>query len=281
MNGATGRVHTSYNQTVTSTGRLSSSNPNLQNIPIKTDLGKKIREAFVPEEGSVMLAADYSQVELRLMAHLSGDELLLKSFERGEDIHTRTAAEVFGIFPQMVTPKMRREAKVINFGILYGMSGFGLSKELGVSPRAASAYIEGYFSKYKGVKAFMESTVKSAKAKGYVSTIMDRRCYLPDINSANGMQRQFAERAAINAPLQGSAADVIKVAMVKIHRRLIAERLKSIMIMQVHDELVFEVPEGELDLMKRLVTEEMEGVVKLKAPLVVDIGVGKNWAEAH
>lgn len=281
VNSATGRVHTSYNQTVTSTGRLSSSDPNLQNIPIKTDLGKKIREAFVPEEGSIILAADYSQVELRLMAHLSEDDLLLKSFEKGEDIHTRTAAEVFGIFPQMVTPKMRREAKVINFGILYGMSGFGLSKELGVSPKMASAYIEGYFNKYKGVKAFMEATVETAKVKGYVSTIMNRRCYLPDINSSNGMQRQFAERAAINAPLQGSAADVIKVAMVNIHRRLIAEELKSMMIMQVHDELVFEVPEEELDLMKKLVAEEMEGVVELKSPLVVDIGVGKNWAEAH
>ncbi|MDT8317728.1 MAG: DNA polymerase I [bacterium] len=281
VKGKTGRVHTSYNQTVTSTGRLSSSEPNLQNIPIKTELGKKIREAFVPEAGSVILAADYSQVELRLMAHLSGDDLLLKAFERGEDIHTRTAAEVFGIFPQMVTPQMRREAKVINFGILYGMSGYGLARELGCSPKIANAYIEGYFNKYRGIKAYMESIVEGAKEKGYVSTIMDRRCYLPEINSSNGMQRQFAERAAVNAPLQGSAADIIKVAMVKIHRRLIDEGLKSKMIMQVHDELVFEIPEGELGLMKKLVAEEMEGVVELKAPLVVDIGIGANWAEAH
>lgn len=277
----TGRVHTSYNQTVTSTGRLSSSEPNLQNIPIKTELGKKIREAFVPEAGSVILASDYSQVELRLMAHLSEDDLLLKAFERGEDIHTRTAAEVFGIFPQMVTPQMRREAKVINFGILYGMSPYGLSRELGVSPKVASAYIEGYFNKYRGIKAYMESIVVGAKEKGYVSTIMNRRCYLPEINSANGMQRQFAERAAVNAPLQGSAADIIKVAMVNIHRRLLDEGLKSKMIMQVHDELVFEIPQEELDLMKKLVAEEMEGVVQLKAPLVVDIGIGANWAEAH
>ena len=277
----TGRVHTSYNQTVTSTGRLSSSEPNLQNIPIKTELGKKIREAFIPEEGSVIMAADYSQVELRLMAHLSEDDLLLKAFERGEDIHTRTAAEVFGIFPQMVTPQMRREAKVINFGILYGMSGYGLARELGCSPKIANAYIEGYFNKYRGIKAYMESIVKGAREKGYVATIMDRRCYLPEINSANGMQRQFAERAAVNAPLQGSAADIIKVAMVRIHHRLINEGLKSKMIMQVHDELVFEIPEEELDLMKRLVAEEMEGVVELKAPLVVDIGIGANWAEAH
>ena len=277
----TGRVHTSYNQTVTSTGRLSSSDPNLQNIPIKTELGKKIREAFIPEPGSVILAADYSQVELRLMAHLSEDDLLLKAFERGEDIHTRTAAEVFGIFPQMVTPQMRREAKVINFGILYGMSGFGLSRELGVSPKVANKYIEDYFCKYRGIKAFMEATVDYAKKHGYVATIMDRRCYLPDINSSNGMQRQFAERAAINAPLQGSAADIIKVAMVKIHKRLNEEQLTSKMIMQVHDELVFEIPENEVEYMKELVAREMEGVVKLKAPLIVDIGVGPNWAEAH
>lgn len=277
----TDRVHTTYNQAVTATGRLSSSDPNLQNIPIKTDLGKRIREAFIPEEGYAILAADYSQVELRIMAHLSDDEVLLQSFARGEDIHTRTAAEVFGIFPGMVTPQMRREAKVINFGIIYGMSAFGLSRELGISPKIAKAYIDGYFQKYRGVRDYLDSTIESAREKGYVTTIMNRRCYITDINSPSMAQRQFAERAAINAPIQGSAADIIKVAMVNIYRRLKREGLRSRMIMQVHDELVFEALEEEIEIMKQLVTEEMERVVKLRAPLKIDIGIGKNWADAH
>jgi DNA polymerase-1 len=278
---STGRVHTSYNQTVTSTGRLSSSEPNLQNIPIKTQLGKRIREAFVPEAGCVILAADYSQVELRIMAHLSEDPVLVASFAKGEDIHTRTASEVFGIFPQMVTEQMRREAKVINFGIIYGMSAFGLSKELKISPKLAKAYIDGYFQKYRGVRDYIDNLIEGAREKAYVTTLMKRRCYIPDIKSANVNQRQFAERLAVNAPIQGTAADIIKVAMVNIARRLKVEGLRSKMIMQVHDELVFEVPEGELEVMKSLVTEEMEGVLELKAPLKVDIGIGKNWAEAH
>lgn len=281
VNNKTGRVHTSYNQTVTSTGRLSSSDPNLQNIPIKTELGRKIREAFIPEEGSLIFAADYSQVELRIMAHLSEDPVLIKSFEKGEDIHRRTAAEVFGIFPEMVTDRMRREAKAINFGIIYGMSAFGLSKELSISPKVAKAYIDGYFQKYKGVREWLDMTIESARAKGFVTTIMNRRCHVPDINSPSGMQRQFAERAAINAPIQGSAADIIKVAMVRIADRLKKEGRSAKMIMQVHDELVFEIPETELEIVKKLVIEEMEGVVFLKAPLKVDTGVGKNWAEAH
>ncbi|MDH3976276.1 MAG: DNA polymerase I [Deltaproteobacteria bacterium] len=281
VNEKTGRVHTSYNQTVTSTGRLSSSDPNLQNIPIKTELGRKIREAFIPEEGSLIFAADYSQVELRIMAHLSEDPVLIKSFEKGEDIHRRTAAEVFGIFPEMVTDRMRREAKAINFGIIYGMSAFGLSKELSITPKVAKAYIDGYFQKYKEVRRYLDMTIESARAKGYVTTIMNRRCYVPDINSPSAMQRQFAERAAINAPIQGSAADIIKVAMVRISDRLKKEGHKAKMIMQVHDELVFEIPEVELEIIKNLVIEEMEGVVQLKAPLKVDTGMGRNWAEAH
>jgi len=281
VNSRTGRVHTSFNQAVTSTGRLSSSNPNLQNIPVKTELGKRIREAFVPDEGAIIMSSDYSQVELRIMAHLSGDRVLLDSFAKGEDIHQRTAAEVFGIFPQMVTPEMRREAKVINFGIIYGMGAFSLSKELNITPKIARAYIDGYFQKYQGVRDFLDATIASAREKGYVSTIMNRRCYVQDINSVNANQRQFAERIAINAPIQGSAADIIKVAMVRIHRRLKEEQLKSKIIIQVHDELVFEVPMGEIAIIKKLVTEEMEGVVDLAAPLKVDIGTGKNWAEAH
>lgn len=278
---STGRVHTSYNQTVTSTGRLSSSEPNLQNIPIKTELGKRIREAFVPEAGFVIMAADYSQVELRIMAHLSEDPVLVASFAKGEDIHVRTAAEVFGIFPQMVTEQMRREAKVINFGIIYGMSAFRLSNELGISPKLAKAYIDGYFQKYRGVRDYIDKLIDDAREHGYVTTLMKRRGYIPDIKSANANQRQFAERFAVNAPIQGTAADIIKVAMVNIARRLKKDALKSKMIMQVHDELVFEVPKGEVDAMKLLVAEEMEGVLELKAPLKVDIGVGKNWAEAH
>ncbi|MBE9504457.1 MAG: DNA polymerase I [Proteobacteria bacterium] len=281
INERTGRVHTSYNQTVTATGRLSSSNPNLQNIPIKTDLGKKIREAFIPEKGSSLIAADYSQVELRIMAHLSGDDVLIQSFSKGEDIHRRTASDIFGIFPALVTDQMRREAKVVNFGIMYGMGPFSLSKELGVSLKVAKAYIEGYFDKYKAVKDFMNASIESTREKGYVTTIMNRRCYIPEINAGNMNQRQFAERVAINAPIQGSAADIIKVAMVNIFRRLNKEGLKSKMIMQVHDELVFEVPENETDIMQELIREEMEGVVQLKAPLLVDIGIGRNWAEAH
>jgi DNA polymerase-1 len=281
INPATGRVHTSFNQTVTATGRLSSSDPNLQNIPIRSPEGRRIREAFVPEAGSLILSADYSQVELRILAHLSCDASLIETFNRDEDIHAATAAEIFHVPPGQVNPEMRRLAKVINFGIIYGMSAFGLSKELAIPPSVAQAYIANYFQKYHGVRDYIDKSLELARERGYVATIMNRRRYLPDIASSNRSVRQFAERIAINAPIQGSAADLIKVAMINIHRRLLKEKRKTKLILQIHDELVFEVPEKELNLIKALVKEEMEGVVKLHIPLKVDIGVGKNWAEAH
>ncbi|MDX1777352.1 MAG: DNA polymerase I [Thermodesulfobacteriota bacterium] len=281
VNSATGRIHTSYNQTVTATGRLSSSNPNLQNIPIRTAEGRKIREAFIAETGCTVLSADYSQIELRILAHLSQDSLLLESFKQNEDIHTRTAAEIFGLMPNLVTEQMRREAKVINFGIIYGMSSFGLAKELGISPKAAGAFIENYFQKYKGVKTYLDRILKQAKKQHYVTTLMKRRRYIPEINSKNMTVRQFAERTAINAPIQGTAADLIKVAMLSISKRVAKEKLKAKMIMQVHDELVFEVPEKELEPVAKMVKEEMENVMELSIPLKVEIHWGKTWNEAH
>jgi DNA polymerase-1 len=281
VNPVTGRIHTSYNQTVTATGRLSSSNPNLQNIPIRTAEGRKIREAFIAETGCAILAADYSQIELRILAHLSQDTLLLESFKQNEDIHTRTAAEIFGLMPNLVTQQMRREAKVINFGIIYGMSSFGLAKELGISPKAAGAFIENYFQKYKGVKNYLDMLLKEAQKQHYVTTLMKRRRYIPEINSKNLTVRQFAERTAINAPIQGTAADLIKVAMLSISNRLAKEKLKTKMIMQVHDELVFEVPEKELETVSLIVKEAMENVMELTIPLKVEIHWGKTWNEAH
>ena len=227
VNPATGRIHTSYNQTVTATGRLSSSNPNLQNIPIRTVEGRKIREAFIAETGCTVLSADYSQIELRILAHLSQDPLLMESFKQDEDIHTRTAAEIFGLMPDLVTQQMRREAKVINFGIIYGMSSYGLAKELGISPKAAGAFIDNYFKKYKGVKTYLDSILKEAQKQHYVSTLMKRRRYIPEINSKNMTVRQFAERTAINAPIQGTAADLIKVAMLRISDKLEQENLQG------------------------------------------------------
>ena len=281
INPATGRIHTSFNQTVTATGRLSSSDPNLQNIPIRSPEGRRIREAFVPEEGSLILSADYSQVELRVLAHLSCDTSLIETFQRDEDIHAATAAEIFHVPVEQVNPEMRRLAKVINFGIIYGMSAFGLSKELAVPPSVAQAYIANYFQKYHGVRDYIDKSLELARERGYVTTLMNRRRYLPDIGSSNRSVRQFAERIAINAPIQGTAADLIKVAMINIHRRLLQEKRKTKLILQIHDELVFEVPEKELGPIKIMVKEEMEGVVKLYIPLKVDVGVGKNWAEAH
>jgi len=281
VNSVTGRIHTSYNQTVTATGRLSSSNPNLQNIPVRTAEGRKIREAFIAETGYTVLSADYSQIELRILAHLSQDPLLLESFKQNEDIHTRTAAEIFGLMPTMVTQQMRREAKVINFGIIYGMSSFGLAKELGISPKAAGAFIENYFQKYKGVKTYLDRILKEAQKQHYVTTLMKRRRYIPEINSKNLTVRQFAERTAINAPIQGTAADLIKVAMLSISNRLTKEKLKAKMIMQVHDELVFEVPEKELEAVAQMVKEEMENVMELTIPLKVEVHWGKTWNEAH
>ena len=281
INPDTGRVHTSLNQTVTATGRLSSSEPNLQNIPIRTELGKRIREAFIAEPGNVILSADYSQIELRVMAHMSEDPILIESFKRGEDIHSRTAAEVFGIMPGLVTSEMRRMAKVVNFGIIYGMSPFGLSKDLGISQRDAKRYIDAYFEHYKGVSDFIDKTLQEAKGNGYVRTLLGRKRPIPELSSKEAAVRQFGERTAVNTPIQGTAADIIKLAMVNIFNRIRKDNLKSLMTLQVHDELVFEVPERELETMKKLVREEMEGVIALKVPLKVDIGIGKNWSEAH
>jgi DNA polymerase-1 len=277
----TGRVHTSYNQTVAATGRLSSSNPNLQNIPIRTLEGKRIRQAFIAPTGWVIVSADYSQIELRVLAHLSGDEALLDAFTTGEDIHSRTASDIFGVFPEMVNADMRRQAKVINFGVLYGMSAFGLAKELNITQKLGQAYIDGYFQKYAKVREYLDGLLAQARREGYVTTLLKRRRYLPEINSPQPSVRQFAERMAINAPIQGTAADLIKVAMVRIFRRLAGEGFAAAMIMQVHDELVFEAPVAEREELMDLVRKEMEGVLKLEVPLPVEIAAGKNWDEAH
>ena len=281
INPKTGRIHTSYNQTVAATGRLSSSNPNLQNIPIRTMEGKRIRQAFIADPGSVLISADYSQIELRVLAHLSEDATLLEAFATDEDIHTRTASDVFGVFPQMVSPDMRRQAKVINFGILYGMSAFGLAKELGVPQKTAQAYIDGYFARYKKVRSFLDGILENARRDGYVCTLLNRRRYLPDLKSHVPAVRQFAERMAINAPIQGTAADLIKVAMVNIDRLLIKTNLSARLIMQVHDELVVEAPLSEKEEVMALVKKEMEEVIELRVPLKVEIAAGQNWDEAH
>ena len=281
INPETGRIHTSYNQTVTATGRLSSSNPNLQNIPIRTQEGKRIRQTFIAPEGCDIVSADYSQIELRIMAHLSGDKNLKNAFLSGEDIHRRTASDIFGIFPEMVTAEMRRQAKVINFGILYGMSAFGLSKELGMAAKTAQTYIDGYFAKYGDVRLYFDALLEEARKNQYVTTLLQRRRFLPEINSPNANIRQFAERTAINTPIQGTAADLIKMAMINIHRLIREKKYKSVMIMQVHDELVFETPFHEKEEFMAMVKEEMEGVMKLNVPLIVDISAGKNWDEAH
>jgi DNA polymerase I len=277
----TGRVHTSYNQTVTATGRLSSSDPNLQNIPIRTDEGNRIRQAFVPERGVLIVSGDYSQIELRILAHLSQDQRLLEAFKNDEDVHAHTASEIFGVPMDKVEPSMRREAKVINFGIIYGMSAYGLSQQLGVEAKVAQAYIDEYFRKFIGVQTYIERSLAEAKEKGYAVTLFQRRRYLPDLRSANTSIRQASERMAINSPLQGTAADIIKMAMIRIQDRIEASRLLTKMIMQVHDELVFEVPEDELEKVVPLIQREMETVVDLSVPLKVSIHWGKNWAEAH
>jgi len=277
----TGRVHTSYNQTVTATGRLSSSDPNLQNIPVRTDEGNRIRQAFVPEKGWVITSADYSQIELRILAHLSGDERLTEAFKREEDIHRRTASEIFGVPMEKVTPQMRREAKVINFGIIYGMSAYGLSQQLGTDPKIAQTYIDEYFKKYGGVQTYIQKSLQEARQRGYVTTLLNRRRYLPEINSPTVAIRQASERMAINTPLQGTAADMIKVAMIRIQNQLEASGWKTKMIMQVHDELVFEVPEEEIHGVFPMIQKEMETVMELSIPLRVSLGSGKNWAEAH
>jgi len=278
---ATGRLHTTFDQTGTATGRLSSANPNLQNIPIRTELGREIRAAFTAEPGHVLLAADYSQIELRLLAHYSKDPLLVEAFRRGDDIHTLTASQVFGVPPLMVTPDHRRQAKVVNFGIVYGLSAFGLSQQLGIEPAEARQFINAYFEKYKGVRAFIDRTLDETRRDGKVKTLFGRVRPIPDINSRNPNQRGFAERTAVNTPLQGTAADLIKVAMIRIDAALAERDLKSRMTLQVHDELVFEVPEAQLDVMRSLVREHMEKVHPLAVPLVVDLSVGPNWRDVE
>ncbi len=278
---STGRIHTSYNQAVTNTGRLSSSEPNLQNIPIRTEEGRKIRKAFIAEEGHLLLSADYSQIELRVLAHLSEDRVLCEAFAADEDIHTRTASEVFDIMPGLVTAEMRRQAKTVNFGVIYGQGAFGLARELGVSTKTAKEFIENYFARHRGAREFLDACVKEAEVKGYVTTVLGRRLPIPDIASKNGNVRAFAQRNAVNYPIQGSAADIIKKAMVRVSDRLLKEGWKSRLIMQVHDELVLEVPEEEKLDMELLVRHEMENAVSLKVPLKVDINYGGNWSEAH
>ncbi len=277
----TDRIHTSFNQTVTATGRLSSSDPNLQNIPIRTDEGREIRRAFVPKKGWHLVSADYSQVELRILAHCSDDQILIKAFMEDEDIHMRTAAEVFQVFPSFLTPELRQQAKAINFGIIYGMSPFGLSKQLEISRKMAKTYIDNYFARYKGVKKYIDSTIEEAIKTKQTSTLLGRIRLLPDINSPNRNIRQFAERIAINTPIQGSAADLIKVAMIKMDQTFKEKKLKSAMLLSVHDELIFEVPPDELNTVKKLVKKIMEGVWELKVPLKVNVACGENWAEAH
>jgi len=275
----TGRVHTSFNQTVTATGRLSSSNPNLQNIPIRTEEGQRIRQAFVPAAGHVFVAGDYSQIDLRVLAHYSQDKALLEAFRSGQDIHNQTAAEIFYVSPMLITPQMRRVAKTINFGIVYGMSSFGLASQLNLSRKEAQTFIDRYFKHYPGVQQFMEDIVKQARKDGYVTTLLNRLRLLPDINSSNRTRREFAERTAINTPIQGTAADIIKLAMIKVDRELRRIKLKATMLLQIHDELVFEVVQKEADQTEKLVRESMESVMKLDVPLVVNISVGKNLAK--
>ena len=277
---ATGRLHTSFNQTGAATGRLSSSNPNLQNIPIRTELGREIRATFVPRDGWKLLAADYSQIELRLLAHMSEDELLLEAFRNGEDIHTRTAAEVLGVPPLMVTLEARRAAKAVNFGIVYGISPFGLATQLGISRQEAEKYIKNYFARYAGVRRWLDATIAEVRQTGVTRTLFGRERPIPDINSRNANARGFAERTAVNSPLQGTAADLIKLAMVRIDAAIEAGGYSAAMLLQVHDELIFECPPEEVEAVSRLVKHEMESVRELKVPLVVDIGVGDNWRDA-
>jgi DNA polymerase-1 len=281
INPETGRVHTSYRQAVASTGRLSSTDPNLQNIPVRTPEGRRIRQAFIAPPGSLLLAADYSQIELRIMAHLSGDAGLTQAFESGEDIHRATAAEVFGVALQKVSDDERRSAKAINFGLIYGMSAFGLGRQLGIPRREAQAYVDLYFARYPGVKQFMDDTKERARDRGYVETVFGRRLYLPEIKSGNPARRQYAERTAINAPMQGTAADIIKRAMITLHAWLEESGAQARMIMQVHDELVFEVAEDAVAEVQSVVVKQMEAAAELSVPLKVDAGVGKNWDEAH
>jgi DNA polymerase-1 len=279
INPVSGRLHTTFGQTGTATGRLSSANPNLQNIPIRTELGRGIRAAFIADPGHVLLTADYSQIELRLLAHFSHDSLLVEAYRRGDDVHTLTASQVFGVPPLMVTPDHRRQAKVVNFGIVYGLSAFGLSQNLGIEPSEAKQFIAAYFEKYSGVRAFIDKILEEARRDMKVKTLFGRVRPIPDINSKNANQRGFAERTAVNTPLQGTAADLIKIAMIRIDAALREQGLRSRMTLQVHDELVFEIPEDEVEAMQPLVREQMERVHELAVPLQVEMGVGPNWRD--
>ena len=277
----TGRVHTSYHQAVAVTGRLSSSDPNLQNIPVRTAEGRRIRQAFVAPPGYRLVSADYTQIELRIMAHLSGDARLLAAFEAGEDVHRATAAEVFGVPLEAVSPDQRRAAKAINFGLMYGMSSFGLARQIGVDRAAAQDYVDRYFARYPGVRRFMDAIREQAREQGYVETVFGRRLYLPEIRSRNRQRRQYAERTAINAPMQGTAADIIKRAMIAVDRWLQQSRFPARMTLQVHDELVLEVVESSVAESVDALRDHMAGAAELRVPLVVDVGVGANWDEAH
>jgi DNA polymerase-1 len=275
----TGRIHTSFNQAVAATGRLSSSDPNLQNIPIRTEEGGRIREAFVPGAGLVFLAADYSQIDLRVLAHYSQDKALIGAFRAGEDVHARTAAEIFGVSQLLVTSEMRRVAKSINFGIVYGMSSFGLSQQLDIGRKEAQRFIDRYFALYTGVQRFMTEIVRQAQASGYVTTLLNRRRSVPDINANNKVQREFAERTAINTPIQGTAADIIKLAMIKCRQALHSAGLSARMLLQIHDELVFELPEAEVDTTRAIIKLAMENAMALDVPLAVNFAVGRNLAK--
>ena len=279
LNPKTERLHTTFNMAGSATGRLSSTNPNLQNIPIRTELGREIRAAFIAEPGHVLLSADYSQIELRLLAHFSGDKLLVEAYRTGEDIHTLTASQVFGVPPLMVDAEHRRRAKAVNFGIVYGLSPFGLSQQLGIDTKEAKRFIEAYFETYSGVREFIDQTLEQARRDQKVSTLFGRVRPIPDIHSKNFNLRGFAERTAVNTPLQGTAADLIKLAMIRIDAELREKKFSSRMLLQVHDELVFEVPEKEVDAVKHLVIEHMENVHPLKVPLKVEAGVGPNWRD--
>ena len=278
---STGKVHTSFHQAVTTTGRLSSSDPNLQNIPIRTEDGRRIRQAFEPSKGNKFISADYSQIELRVMAHMSKDAGLLEAFREGEDVHSKTASEVFDVGIKDVTSDLRRNAKAINFGLIYGISAFGLGKQLGISRNLAAEYMAMYFEKYPDVKKYMESTKEFASQNGYVETLFGRRLYLRDINATNAMRRQASERAAINAPVQGTAADIMKIAMINMHKAIKMEKSEAKLILQVHDELILDTPKDEIDKIVSLITDSMMGAANLDVPLEIDIGIGDNWDQAH
>ena len=282
INPKTGRIHTVYNQAVAATGRLSSNQPNLQNIPIRTERGQQVRKAFIPrDKDHVLLAADYSQIELRIIAALSKDPAMLEAFQKGEDIHATTAAKVFGVALEEVTREQRSNAKTVNFGIVYGVSAFGLSQQTNLNRTEAKELIEAYYATYPQLKAYMSDQVDLARENGYVTTVLGRRRYLKDINSQNAIVRGAAERNAVNAPIQGSAADIIKIAMINIHRRMEKENWQSKMLLQVHDELVFDVPKSEIETLSAMVKEEMENAFSLEVPLLVEVGIGENWLEAH